>query len=361
MNGRYVAWIAILCICGIGDPVPVPGDEAATDQRSGTYVWTGAGKDSRWSTPGNWKGGEVPGRKSDVLFTGKHNRPCFIDRVAAGLGSITLDETYTKAVVLDYGVVAGEGADVLNVAGDFTMLKGTLEIQGDADGDPAEGAGMTMKAENITIGPDAEIMSGWNGVTQRGFNDQLGPGFYLYQTFEGPQRGAHGCANPLGGTHGGRGAGNIGHPYGNPEKPTSCGSGGSAASGGGAIKLVARGTLTVGGTVRAHGESYWGAGAGGSVWLVAKTFAGKGEVSANGGDGKHDDNRGGGGGRVRIDAASKNAFKGTYSVSGGTGTVNGLHGTLSMNEWPADFNAHGNFAFAPGRYRFKTFTIDGGH
>lgn len=48
MNGRYVAWIAIPCICGIGGPVPVPGDGAATDQPYNTG-------DEQWVFNDNWR------------------------------------------------------------------------------------------------------------------------------------------------------------------------------------------------------------------------------------------------------------------------------------------------------------------
>ena len=115
-------------------------------------------------------------------------------------------------------------------------------------------------------------------------------------------QGAGGCdGNNAGG--GGHGGGWVDRhtasaTYDSPWEPTALGSSGGAANGswsatggngGGAIRLIVSGSLTLDGTITANGlagAGGWGnrsgGGAGGSIWVTADTLAGSGCFQADG-------------------------------------------------------------------------------
>lgn len=127
--------------------------------------------------------------------------------------------------------------------------------------------------------------------------------------------------------------------YGSILAPTDFGSAGAGSSddglnrtaGGGAVRLMVGGTLSVNGQLVAQGQSAYqndqGGGAGGSLWLSVGELAGVGLISANGGDGESRHGGGGGGGRIAVYFAS-NHFTGTLTANGGVGTQYGGAGTL---------------------------------
>jgi len=148
-----------------------------------------------------------------------------------------------------------------------------------------------------------------------------------------------------GGAGGDGDGGNGGGTYGDPTAPTHCGSGGGdrdsnrwGGAGGGSIKLVVSGTLTINGSVKANGEDAWwqrgGGGAGGSVWIECGTLSGSGFISANGGDGKGW-NRGGGGagGRIKITALNS-TWTGIIGAVGGIGPGSAGEGENGTVEGP---------------------------
>ncbi|MCA9517539.1 MAG: hypothetical protein KC635_21510, partial [Myxococcales bacterium] len=150
-------------------------------------------------------------------------------------------------------------------------------------------------------------------------------------------------ASYQGGSHGGVGGHvtNVGYAYDDVTAPTRMGGGGaiynsSAGPGGGVIRLVASGTLTIDGAVSANGlagsSQYAGMGAGGAVQLDAGALAGAGTVSANGAGWASGWAGGGGGGRVAVaysgaapalvtTAGKLSAAGGASSNSGGAGTI----------------------------------------
>jgi YD repeat-containing protein len=152
-----------------------------------------------------------------------------------------------------------------------------------------------------------------------------------------------------GGSHGGKGgeyvygAGPIpsAQPYDDRFNPALPGGGGggnpvAGANGGGIVHLYAP-FLKIEGAIYARGENAvnpgsgyggCGAGAGGSVLIKAATVAGGGIIDAAGGNGLGDYNlpRGGGGGRIYVEAQS--LINITGSVLGGT--YGGLNGTCIM-------------------------------
>jgi len=187
----------------------------------------------------------------------------------------------------------------------------------------------------LTSSGDVTIESG--GVINAdgaGYTGGQGPGAGLF--FGGG--GGGGGYGGYGGASVGKGGG--GNYYGSTTQPADLGSGGGAGSpsfgrggsGGGAIQLTVKGTLTLDGQITANGmkgaSPGSGGGSGGSVFLTMGNFQGKGSISANGGSGEIPPGGGGGGGRIAVYSAGTNHFSGTLSARGGPGAYNGSAGTI---------------------------------
>ena len=149
--------------------------------------------------------------------------------------------------------------------------------------------------------------------------------------------------------HGGSGGGGYGGSggggeYGSPTAPETPGSGGGyntgyaseGGHGGGVIRLVVDGTLTLDGAITCNGgagtgcfDGQGGGGSGGSVWINAGVLEGGGSITANGGagDSTFHGGGGGGGGRIAIEAASDLSSL-TKLAIGGTGFQSGEIGTI---------------------------------
>ena len=127
-------------------------------------------------------------------------------------------------------------------------------------------------------------------------------------------------------------------------------------------------TLTVDGTVSADGGRYiggrTGGGSGGSVWIIAPTLAGSGSITADGGIGYATEGGGGGGGRIALQWTTRTFFDGTIRARGGTGWLDGHHGTIwvpsdKWNElWNDTYHVNGSIALAPGEYTIDELNID---
>ena len=152
----------------------------------------------------------------------------------------------------------------------------------------------------------------------------------------GPGRGA--AISALGGAgHGGVGGEPFGGPgaggptYGLALTPTNLGSGSvntglGTSPGGGAVKIVASGDVTVDGTITvespgpAWGAHTDGAGSGGSIWIQAANLRGAatGRITANGANytAEHYGSGGGGGGRIALVLGANN-FSGAVTAYGG--------------------------------------------
>ncbi|GAB4146262.1 MAG: hypothetical protein OHK0017_06560 [Patescibacteria group bacterium] len=140
--------------------------------------------------------------------------------------------------------------------------------------------------------------------------------------------------------------------YGSTTQPTDLGSGSGFAScgtvganGGGAIKLVVNGTLTVNGSIKADGapgsSSYIGGGSGGSVWVDANTLVGNGTISANGGASGYQGGSGGGG-RLAYYYQTK-TFTGSTTAYPGAGNGGGIGGAGTVYEKAAS-SSNGNLS-----------------
>jgi hypothetical protein len=182
---------------------------------------------------------------------------------------------------------------------------------------------------NMVVGSNGAIVV--DGMGYRGTNGGPGAG-PMTNSFSG---GGGGYGGP-----GGAGISGIpgGSPYGSAFQPADRGSRGGVypilsnfCQGGGAVLLKIGGTLTIDGVVSANGNAALieggGGGAGGSVWLTARNFAGGGMIFANGGPGESDQGGGGGGGRIAVYCLS-NSFAGLLAAAGGTGASPGGAGTV---------------------------------
>ena len=197
----------------------------------------------------------------------------------------------------------------------------------------------------------------------------------------------------MGGSHGGQGGKDRSgesqylarDTYGSAIAPTNIGMGGYDYSaggndGGGAVKIVAGGAVTVDGTISADGEGVAnnldGGAAGGSVWLTASSLSGSGTIRALGGDGTYDGNSsGGGGGRIAVILTGSETF-GSVSMSavgGDGGYQDGAAGTIylekssqsaSGGELIVDNNGRVNsrifdLSYSPDRVHDSTTDLDG--
>jgi hypothetical protein len=202
--------------------------------------------------------------------------------------------------------------------------------------------GQTNNRINLTIAADVLVdLTSKIDVSSNGY----GTGF------PGPGAGVTGTVNGdwgSGGAYGGFGADSTagargGRPYGSLSQPMDWGSAGGpcpshssgARAGGGAVRLVAGGTIIIDGQILANGGSDTpvadfevGGGAGGSIWLSAPVLAGTGIIAANGGAGDDDaDSGGGGGGRIALYygtslfAGKVEAHTSACSFPGGGGTI----------------------------------------
>jgi hypothetical protein len=190
------------------------------------------------------------------------------------------------------------------------------------------GAGDTVYGLALTVTHDLTIQDATSGVASRidvdakGFAAGTGPG--------AGQSSTDGSIGGTGGGYGGLGASSGpysgGSAYGSFTSPVNLGSGGgayvgnTAGAGGGCIRLIVNGTLTIGGTISANGGSgsvASGGGSGGSIWITATSnIEGFGQIFANGGDGSGWG--GGGGGRIAIDHLP-NTGTGVQWANGGLG------------------------------------------
>ncbi|MBX3317888.1 MAG: immunoglobulin domain-containing protein [Phycisphaeraceae bacterium] len=181
----------------------------------------------------------------------------------------------------------------------------------------------------------------------RGFGSEAGPGV-----------GASG-SDPGGGGHGGAGANGLGgwlggSTYGSFATPVTMGSGGgrdtnnfgaTGGNGGGVVRVVVLGTLTVDGIITANGTTGTGAtdasgGAGGSIIISAGILNGAGLITANGGASLRNGGSGGGG-RVAVYACDFDMMLEQVIASGNVGTRPGEDGTIYF----------GTLGVAPGNVR----------
>ncbi|HLO41834.1 MAG TPA: immunoglobulin domain-containing protein, partial [Phycisphaerales bacterium] len=224
-------------------------------------------------------------------------------------------------------------------ANEGTEFSGTVPFEGNIivrgggylTHDYADSQGLTLDVlGDVTI--ESNSMIGANG---RGYTAGQGPGAGSIGTWAGG--GGYGGA--------GRASGNGapgGLTYGLASYPDELGSGGgndtnvsgsTGGAGGGKVKLIVGGTLTVQGTLSADGAPQisheGGAGSGGSVYVQASRIEGAGQVTARGGNATY--GGGGGGGRIALYSCMQLIPAANISAEGGAnyfGTAQG--GSLEL-------------------------------
>jgi len=306
---------------------------------------------------GCWSLGRVPQNYDDVVFNGTGIGDVNItnNTMPQYLNSFTVGGNYSGTIhFMPMFAVGSWGSNALgsqewNVTGDINISNGTMKVYGDYLLNPAgnyndteEGHGQIWRSlsGNITVGAGVVI----DGIGL-GFASGFGPG--------------KGSTTWYGGTHGGRGGSQIAtsegskNIYGNATAPTSLGSGGTGNPGGSGIKLYAVDLVQIDGTIDMRGVDLTSnVGAGGSIWLIADNISGAGVINSQGGA---NDQRGGGGGRIRLEYGSALNFIGTINVGGGASTggyLGGYGGTLTFtnNTWPGDMNLTADIGLLGGDY-----------
>lgn len=310
---------------------------------AGTIAGTGAiladGGAGEWVDGGGGGGGRIALRADSISFNGELAARGGGGRQRGGAGSIyrKLNSDPAGDLVLNNGGNAGALTPFSVPANTRLVLSGgaTFHPTGPLDVVSlrlAEGATLThlnsQSGLTVTVAQDLTVAAG------AAINvDALG---YPVGNDPGPGAGAEGGCCGGGGAHGGNGgvsntgaAGGSG--YDSVLEPVAFGSSGAGPqgsgmggrpAGGGAIHLIVGGQLLIDGNVTANGASAWandqGGGAGGSVWLQAGRLAGAGQILADGGGGEWVDGGSGGGGRIALHLGT-NAFTGVVAARGGGG------------------------------------------
>ena len=166
---------------------------------------------------------------------------------------------------------------------------------------------LSLHVRNLTLSADSKI-----NLDNKGYSGGEGPGAPI-EFYDGASYGGAGYNNSATST------------YGSLVEPVDMGSGGnghhSYAQGGGALKIVADGTLILDGVVSARGGI---TSSGGSIYLVAHRLEGSGQLVVDGGGHYWQGyNIGmGGGGRIAV-TAEQYAFLGSMSALGGCARFDG--------------------------------------
>ncbi len=270
------------------------------------------------SLDANWYEGAKPvGGDDIVLDTDSADKPMTwdIDDVAVGswtqtnyAGTVTFQtgrDGYNSgaALVRAYGVLAADGTNrEFVVTGDLRLCSGVWRHT--ANPAFATSASVPQSFVSCTNGlgvyrllvrVDGDCMIGTGAhvnVSSIGYVNGSGPGY----------GGLYNSAARMGASHGGGGAiaaSGVTHCYGSARAPVCLGSG-SSSKGGGCFVLSVGKALELDGRITADAENSTGyySGAGGSVYIQAKTLAGAGSVTANGGAVVN--THGGGGGRIAV-------------------------------------------------------------
>ena len=277
---------------------------AGTAAWAESKIWV-ATADGNASSAENWDPNGVPGAGDTIVLDGARSlRAMTWDAGANGLPAQVAaweqSSSYTGTVTFltTYPGIVDNNFKVFTVSGDATLAGGKWTHPANAD---KEVWRLCMDiGGNLTIDGGAAIDCSLKGYAATNYP-------------AGSQPGSHGGA--------------LDHAwvYGDLKEPVNLGAGGwwSAAEGGkgggGAIHLTVGGTVTVakGGAIRADGAGWTGVkyhfqnamgGAGGSVYIKAKTLSLDGNISANGSyNGRF--GKGGAGGRVALDLTEQDFGK----------------------------------------------------
>lgn len=267
-----------------------------------------------------------------VSEEGRGSSNCFVLR--GGALKIPGDFKWTSAVLAVRATgsqvqFTGAGADLTADGGVFCfdapwVLDGNLVLQNGALLTHSANSTTTRRAKAIDLALAGNVL-----IDATSAIDVTGKGYetsHARQDALGLGLGTANSTNAVrSASHGGKGI-NPGTAvcYGSIREPVALGSGGNYVDmyGGGALKVIAAGTIRNDGVIRADGAA--GAhypGAGGSVWLSAASLVGGGVVAADGGSASASTAASGGGGRIAVHLTRENAsfddFTGAIHAYGG--------------------------------------------
>ncbi len=247
----------------------------------------------------------------------------WIGTIDLGGGTVTVKSGYTMTMGSSSQMVLGASDDLV------------IESTGVITHQQRDPMGIQITARNVTVTGSIDASS--KGCTSsdveasNGFGPDLTTGVCT--------QGASGYGPSYsGGAYGGVGSRTYGSGvttvYGSSTYPIYLGSSGGSASspGGGRVSIIASGTLTINGTVKADSGTRSGdttGGSGGSVYIKALTLAGTGAISANGGNGTSQLRGGGGGGRIAIYYSASTFVFNSASVS----VQNGARGNATADNY----------------------------
>ena len=271
-------------------------------------------------TPTAWQPAGVPSAEDDVIIA---------------KGTVTLPESATVRSLTLSGTLILANGDTTLKAGTFRIRKGGLVTVPGSFQTEAEACRVSLVCTDLSVEEGGAINVDGKGYANRKDNVPSGPGGARWSNGSG--------------SHGGKGGdGRSGLPYGSVIASTQAGSAGgmyngTGGDGGGIVRIQATGSVIVNGSISANGldcSGTAGGGAGGSIWITCKTFAGgKGMIEAKGGNlpPKTDGMGGGGGGRIALvfdKAAQRKQPPVTvrFSTAGGQGSGPGEPGTLFLSD-----------------------------
>ena len=262
---------------------------------------TSAG-DGRWSDMASWTPVGVPAAGQTVTILSGH--------------TITIDTSSAIADVINVasgGTLVFDGWNSLLTAGAVTV-DGTVTHAANT-ATAADGNGEWVPNGRVNV-----VCSTFT-INQGGLVDGKGLGFLGADSgSDGTGRGpGGGMSVGDGGSHGGLGGitvrdllSTFGTTYDSVSLPELPGSGGAnqdrrdGGKGGGVVKIVASGAVTVNGSINVDGRyttmggNHWSGGAGGAVYIACEKIIGTGSITANGADSRYMAGAGGGG-RIAID------------------------------------------------------------
>ena len=267
-----------------------------------------------------------------------------------GIGNLSTrcilsDQSYT---LTNGDIISGTGILELDNHGELHLAQGdmfTIDMGGDVillNGGRIYG-NVTITCNNLYVDGAINALAKGNGSSEG-----QGAGDDATDSIDGGQGGGFGGYGGQG--QNGTALGGDAYQF-TLTQPTGQGSGGGeqlfnipapGGSGGGSIKVMASGTVTVNGTIGANGDIGMcmgdlcsGGGSGGSIWIQAGTLTGTGSITTNGGNGGNGVHAGGGGGGGRIALYySSETFIGSITSYGGLGYngETGGAGTIYQND-----------------------------
>ena len=287
----------------------LPGSTVRWTFGSLSQRWTGAAKDGKWESAANWEPAVTPGPTSRVVVAtaGTVTGSSFAQVQDLTVG----DDAKATTLVIRGGLAVGDNLDVRNGATlcadkPIAVTNNVRVRTGAVLTHTAQPGGSNTYGIDLTLGGDFLLESGARvDLDAKGYAKSSGPGYNSQET-----------------GHGGSSANRLGLCHDSLLCPTNCGTSNSGPIGGGRMKVVAAGRVTLNGPISAVGQgvSGWEASSGGSVWITAGTLAGDATINVSGGNGGSNWPRSGGGGRVAFHqtvATDFSAWHGTVKAYGG--------------------------------------------